>query len=213
MENRYYGFLRKELLELIPMSNREGTLLEVGAAGGRTLVYAKENGFANKVYGIELCKIENSFQNDKKIDSFLIRDIEKIELPYKENFFDVILCADVLEHLVDPWKVLSELRLYLKDGGVLIASIPNIRHYSALKKIFINGSFKYEEAGIFDKTHLRFFCKKDIKMLFESQGYKVINLTNNVVKKGKLSKKVNKITFGIFEEFLVIQYYLVGKKV
>ncbi len=212
MSNKYYGFVRKELLDLIPIKNRGKNFLEIGAAGGGTLIYAKENGFAKKVYGVELCKVNNSFQDDDRIEDFLIGNIEEVELPYEKNFFDVILLADVLEHLIDPWKVLFKLKKHLKKNGVIIASVPNIRHWSALKKIFVKGSFKYEDAGIFDKTHLRFFCKSDMIELFQSQDFNIINLTNNVVKKGKLSKKLNRLTFGVFEEFLVIQYYLVGKK-
>ncbi|WP_457749107.1 class I SAM-dependent methyltransferase [Sulfurimonas sp.] len=211
-ELTYFQNVRKELLELIPKSKRDGRVLEVGAGSGATLRFAKENHYAKEVYGIELCKLDG--QNEEVFDGFIVGNIETMELlPYEKDFFDVILCGDVLEHLVDPYSVVLRLKKYLKEDGVLIASLPNIRHFSILKKIIFQGDFRYEESGILDKTHLRFFCKKNMIELFTDNGWKLQYIVSNSNLIGRTTKWINKFTFNIFDEFLAAQYYLIlGKK-
>ncbi len=159
-EKSYFESVRVELLELIPEKNRQGNMLEIGAGSGSTLIHAKQNGYAKKIYGIELNKIENSYQNSDEFEEFLIGNVETMKLLFKKNQFDVILCGDLLEHLTDPYTLVSVLKNYLKNDGVFIASLPNIRYFSILKDLVINGDFKYTERGILDKTHLRFSVKK-----------------------------------------------------
>lgn len=208
----YFASTRVELLDLIPNKLKNGNLLEIGAGGGNTLVYAKEHSYAKCVYGVELCKIENAFQQSDKIDNFIIGNIEEAELHYNEKFFDVIICADVLEHLVNPYVVVESIKKYLKDDGVLIASIPNIRELSAMKDIFLKGDFNYADSGILDKTHLRFFCKKNIIDLFESKGYKIDIFPNFAYVSKSKRRLLDKITFHLLEEFMTVQYYIIAKK-
>jgi SAM-dependent methyltransferase len=165
-KDHYFKNVRKELLDLIPPENRMGNMLEIGAGGGNTLVYAKKNNYAKYITGIELCKVDNSFQDSDEFDAFLIGDIETMVLPFENNQFDVILLGDVLEHLVDPYAVIRKIKPLLSPKGVIIASLPNIRQVSVLKDIVLNGDFKYRDAGIMDRTHLRFFCKKNIIEMF-----------------------------------------------
>ena len=215
----YFDNTKTKLLDLIPLKLRGGDLLEIGAASGNTLIYAKKNGYAENIYGVELCDIKNSNQENKLLSDFIIGNIEEIELPYNKESFDVILCGDVLEHLVDPYKIVNTLRKYLKKDGVFISSIPNIRKLSILKTIFVNGDFKYADHGILDKTHLRFFTKKNMINLFEDNGYTVINIipsdTCNVkryLKRLRFIRLFKCLLSAIFKEFFTIQYYLVAKK-
>jgi predicted SAM-dependent methyltransferase len=124
------------------------------------------------------------------------------------------LLADVLEHLFEPKSVLETLKKYLKEDGKIIISMPNIRYYSALYKIVFKGDFKYEESGIFDYTHVRFYCRKNIQELLETAGYKVLKQESSIINyQGKsIAKLINLITFGIFEEFFSTQYFFVVKK-
>ena len=94
----------------------------------------------------------------------------ELPLDYPEDFFDYVITADVLEHLVDPWRVVANIRPHLKDGGKVIASIPNIMHVSVMRDL-LNGRFRYQEAGILDRTHLRFFTLNEIDSLFAGAGY------------------------------------------
>jgi 2-polyprenyl-3-methyl-5-hydroxy-6-metoxy-1,4-benzoquinol methylase len=215
----YFLNVRKELLEMIPHQLKEGNLLEIGAGSCNTLVFAKENNYAKKVYDIELCQLENSNQNNPILDGFIIANIEEIKLPYSEKYFQVILCGDVLEHLADPYRLLNSLQKYLSDDGVIIVSLPNIRELKTLKKIVFDGDFKYTEAGILDKTHLRFFTKKNMIELLEDNGFQVDFVISSdrcnfkrYIKQLRLLKLFICVFKYIFEEFFTLQYYLLASK-
>jgi 2-polyprenyl-3-methyl-5-hydroxy-6-metoxy-1,4-benzoquinol methylase len=86
--------------------------------------------------------------------------------------FDIIVCADVLEHLTDPAKVLARLKGLLAPGGRVLATIPNVAHYGVRLRL-LAGRFEYTETGIMDRTHLRFFTRASAKRLFEEAGFHV----------------------------------------
>lgn len=209
----YYQTVRYDLLNLIPSKNGN-RILEIGAAGGNTLIAAKQMGLASEVCGIELVKIKNSNQNHHLIDRFFTGDIEQTVFDIEKEYFDVILAGEVLEHLRDPWVVVAAYSQYLKKGGVFIASIPTIRSFTALKDIIFYGDFRYQHSGIFDRTHLRFFCRKNIIGLFEENGLKVVKVISNIDMFKPWAKKriLNALTFGIFEEFIVKKYDIVAQK-
>lgn len=210
---KYFSEVRVELLELIPTKNRAGRMLEIGAAGGDTLIYAKNNGYAGEVYGVELFQINNSNQTNSILDGFKIESIEDYSLDYEEKSFDVVLIADVLEHLYDPLKVLSYVKKFLKDDGVMLISLPNFRYYEVLIKIFIKGDFKYEDAGILDRTHIRFFCKKNIIELLKSADFNIITLSSAFDKQVNSKKYIlNKLFLNKLRDFFVFQYFIVATK-
>lgn len=210
----YFSNIRKDLINFIKPNSKDLKILEIGAAYGETLFYLKEKGIASECVGVDLFEDVNNKQNYKNIDRFIFGNIEQIDLKEYYGYFDLILLPDVLEHLLEPTPVLNKIKEYLKEDGKIIVSMPNIRHYSALIKIFIKGDFRYEESGIFDYTHMRFYCRKNIQELLEISGYKIIIQESSIKNyKGKSAAKlINLITFGIFEEFFSYQYFFVIKK-
>jgi 2-polyprenyl-3-methyl-5-hydroxy-6-metoxy-1,4-benzoquinol methylase len=209
----YFSNPRIDLISLIP-PNSNNRILEVGAGSGDTLVEIKKLNLAREVIGIELLSLEDSQQQNTLIDRIIIGNIEEIELDLPEDYLDVIICGDVIEHLIDPWEVLKKLHKHLKKTGVIIVSIPNIREYHILFKILIAADFKYGDKGILDRTHLRFFCKKNILSLLTSTMY--IPLTvHSIFKLEKVfSKKklIDLITFGLLRDFMTAQYIVVAEK-
>jgi 2-polyprenyl-3-methyl-5-hydroxy-6-metoxy-1,4-benzoquinol methylase len=208
----YFSNIRHDLISLIP-PNRMYKILEIGAGGGDTLLKLKSNGLANEVTGIELMEIPGSNQKNKEIDKFYFGDIETEDFSLEPGWYDVIICGDVLEHLVDPWTVVNKLTASLAGGGILIISCPNFRYFKSFVEVQLKGSFRYTGEGLFDKTHLRFFCKKDLKNLAESAGLKV----KEMVPLFKLLRPnetyfLNWITFGLFEQLLSLQYAVVARK-
>ncbi len=210
----YYSNIRLDLINLIDKKSQNLKVLEIGAAYGETLFYLKQNGIASELVGVDIFEDAKNKQNYKPLDQFIFGDIEKIDLPEYFQHFDLILLADVLEHLFEPKSVLETLKKYLKEDGKIIISMPNIRYYSALYKIVFKGDFKYEESGIFDYTHVRFYCRKNIQELLETAGYKVLKQESSIINyQGKsIAKLINLITLGIFEEFFSTQYFFVVKK-
>lgn len=212
----YYSNVRTELLDLIPNESRKGTILEIGAAKGNTLLYAKKNEYAQKIYGIELFNLLTE-QEKSEFDGFHIGNIESIAFPFSDVSFDVIICGDVLEHLIDPYALVKNLKKYLTPNGVLIASIPNIREWTTLKNIIFRADFCYQDSGILDKTHLRFFCKKNAIDLFENQNYTIKRVESNFLnRKMSLTRKIRtyifqKLTLGQYIDFKTVQYYIVAE--
>ena len=89
-----------------------------------------------------------------------------------DTAFDVVICADVLEHLVEPEQVLARIREWLKPGGVLIASIPNVANIS-VRGALLFGRFQYAHRGILDRTHVSFYTRSTARQLLESNGFPV----------------------------------------
>jgi 2-polyprenyl-3-methyl-5-hydroxy-6-metoxy-1,4-benzoquinol methylase len=163
-EKEYFSIVRKDIISFIG-KDKDLTILEIGAGTGATLLELKNRGIAKTIVGFDIVNIN---QDHEKFDSFIIGNIEQDTILFELDFFDSIILADVLEHLVEPQKVIEKLIPYLKKGGHFYISLPNIRNLEVFYKIFIKGSFEYANEGIFDKTHFRFFCKKDMLNLVNS---------------------------------------------
>jgi 2-polyprenyl-3-methyl-5-hydroxy-6-metoxy-1,4-benzoquinol methylase len=202
----YFSGIRNDIIKLIQCNNCD--ILEIGCGEGNTLVELKKQGKAKFVAGIDIVNLNQS----SKLDRFILTDIETDNINLPEAYFDIIICADVLEHLKDPWNALEKIKKFLKPKGMLIASIPNIREIRTLVSIFIKGDFRYVDEGILDKTHFRFFCKKNIIELFEKNGYKVEKITFDLSTCPK-RKLLLKFSFELLEEFLVTQYLVVSRKI
>jgi len=147
-------------------------ILEVGCAAGLTGFELKRKKIADEVVGLEINKDVSKIAS-LYLDKVITANVEEIEeLPFPKKYFDCILFLDVLEHLIDPWKTLKKLRDYLKNDGIVVASIPNIRHHSIITSLVL-GRWEYQDAGILDRTHLRFFTFPEMKKLMEEAGLKI----------------------------------------
>lgn len=216
-EKEYFSNVRMDIISLIP-ARPDQKILEIGAGSGNTLLYIKEHQLASEVMGIELMKIHGSNQEHALIDKFQIANIEQDIIHAEQDYFDIIICADVLEHLIDPWSTIKKITPYLKKGGLLIVSLPNIREWKTLFKILVKGEFNYDPAGgIMDKTHLRFFCKQNIIDLVNNSNLTSVYIKPNfllkILPEGKKRRRINRLTLGIFENFLAVQYLVISKKI
>lgn len=205
----YFENVRHDLLSLGEFGNNS-KVLEIGAGYGSTLSFLKDQFAQLEAVGVDI--VEN--KNQKNIDAFYCFNIEKQKLPGYNNHFNTIIFADVLEHLYNPKKVLKESKKHLLNNGEILVSIPNIRNLKSMIKVFFKGDFSYEESGVFDHTHVRFYCKRNIINLVEESGYKIEKITSafNVLKSKSKVRIINKLTFGIFEQFLTVQYLIKATK-
>jgi len=90
--------------------------------------------------------------------------------------FDAVVCADVLEHLPRPEDLLAHIREWLRPGGILFASIPNVANVS-VRAALLAGRFPYAERGILDRTHLKFYTRRSARALLEDAGFPVRSVT------------------------------------
>ncbi|CQR71216.1 N-acetylglucosaminyl-diphospho-decaprenol L-rhamnosyltransferase [Sporomusa ovata DSM 2662] len=168
-DSSYFSLIRFEVAALadspedIPL-----TILEVGCACGGTLLHLKNKYKKASLYGIEINKA--AARSAALFAEVSDQNIEELELAYPQNFFDYILLTDVLEHLQNPWMALTTFKQYLKPYGKLLVSIPNVMHFSVIKKM-LQGCWTYEAAGILDKTPLHFFTLYEIDKTFKELGY------------------------------------------
>jgi methionine biosynthesis protein MetW len=87
--------------------------------------------------------------------------------------YDVVIAADVLEHLADPEPVLDHVKRWIAPGGVAIVAVPNIATWDVRRRLFFCGTFDYQETGIMDRTHLHFFTHKTFNALLAKQGWTI----------------------------------------
>jgi 2-polyprenyl-3-methyl-5-hydroxy-6-metoxy-1,4-benzoquinol methylase len=145
-------------------------VLEFGCATGY-MSRALHDGRGATVVGVEL-DAEAARLAEAHCERVLVGDAEELDLEAElgGERFDAILFADVLEHLREPAALLSRVRPFVADGGVVVASIPNVAH-AAVRLALLGGSFRYREQGLLDETHLRFFTREGVLDLFESSGF------------------------------------------
>lgn len=128
------------------------------------------------VYGIDISE-EYAFEAmSRGYEYVAVLDLDRIDrfyVPFRQESFDYIVYADVLEHLKDPLKVLIALKPLLKEHGSIICSIPNVAVWSVRLKLLL-GKWEYEDYGILDRTHLRFFTIRTARKLIEEAGFRII---------------------------------------
>lgn len=169
----YYGNVNPDLLARIPITAKR--VLEVGCGSARLGEAFKARSPNSEYYGIEMFV---SAANDaaKVIDGVICANIEldtTAALKLSPSF-DSLIFGDVLEHLKDPWQVLSDLRQYIEPGGSCIACIPNVAHWSIVSGL-LQGNWDYQDSGLLDRTHLRFFTLDSVVKMFQKAGWTVID--------------------------------------
>lgn len=166
----YYRNCRREILPMLQHGIE--SVLDLGCGEGATSAYLREHGYCRWAAGIELSP-QAAAQARKRLDLVIAGNIENLELPFDDGSLDLILCLDVLEHLVDPWTVVDRMATLLRPGGMILASIPNVRHWSVLVPLTLRGSWEYRREGILDSTHLRFFTRESAIALLQRSGLRV----------------------------------------
>ncbi|MBH50264.1 MAG: hypothetical protein CMG69_05905 [Candidatus Marinimicrobia bacterium] len=181
----YFEFSRPEIQALVNPNSQK--ILDVGCASGMFGSQIKEK-LSAEVWGIE--PVEEIGEKAKEvIDKVFIGRIEDHICQLPDKYFDSIIFSDVLEHLEDPYSILDIIKEKLSNDGEIIASIPNVRHWSVLKGL-LEGKWEYQDAGILDRTHLRFFTKSSIKKMFQNAGYKITNISATKFGENKISPKL-----------------------
>ncbi|PYM20941.1 MAG: hypothetical protein DMD81_01065 [Candidatus Rokuibacteriota bacterium] len=147
---------------------RGRALLDVGAADGLLSRKLTERGW--RVTGIE-CDPVLAQAGSVHCARMVVANLDR-EVPVLETQFDAIVYGDVLEHLSDPLRVLTELNRLLAPGGFVVISMPNVAHFVIRLSLLI-GRFDYIDRGILDHTHLRFFTERSVRALVANAGLRV----------------------------------------
>ncbi|MFH1485419.1 MAG: glycosyltransferase [Chloroflexota bacterium] len=167
----YYNYPRPEVVQLVPQTARR--VLDVGCAAGAMGKALKERG-VETVVGVEI-NAEVAEVAATRLDQVIVGDIDNIELPFDDGYFDCIVLADVLEHMRDPWSVVGKLVPLLAEDGCLVCSVPNIRNLDLIHSL-VQGNWTYTSSGLLDRTHLRFFTFREFRKLLLDGGLSVTEL-------------------------------------
>jgi SAM-dependent methyltransferase len=202
--DRYYRGERPEVAALVPPGCRR--VLEVGCGAGRLGRSLKGRG--HHVTGIELVP-EVAEEARLCLDRVETADVEVAGFPFAPGSFDAIIFADVLEHLVNPWRVLREAAALLAPGGRVIASIPNLQHLDVITGL-LRGRWQYRERGITDVGHLRFFTLQTIRDLFRRAGLRLTHV-DHLYRRTRWRALLSFLTGGRSRAFYAHQYLVVGE--
>lgn len=203
----YHEGDRRDLLDWV--GGRHASVLEVGCGRGGNAQWYRAHG-ARRIVGVEL---DNGSADVARasFDEVIPTSIESA-LDSLAGPFDLIVCADVLEHLVDPWRVARGLVELATDETRLAISIPNIRHYRALARIALGAGFRYEPEGVFDRTHLRFFTRANIVSMLVESGWTVERIETSPGRQLRyLRRALSRMRLGVAHEWLAYQWFVVAR--
>lgn len=204
----YFAGCRADFVEALPDAP-EASILEVGCAHGGTGALALAQNKCQRYVGIEISP-EVAGIARTKLTEVLTANIEEVDLPFPEQSFDALVLSEVLEHLIDPWETVSRLSQLVKPGGLVLASSPNISHYSVIGNL-VKGSWVLTDRGVMDRTHLRWFTPQLFTELFEQSGFDVFRV-EPVTPFSSKTWLINKATGSRFKHLFMRQICVHGKK-
>src|SRR5690606_32586304 len=166
----YYQGWNQPLFDMIPATCKR--VLEIGCASGRMGEAVKKRNQGVHYVGIELVEASAKIA-EGRLDRVYVADVESFDWSVMAGkTFDCIVLGDVLEHLLEPGRIISEAARYLSPSGCVICCLPNVCHWSIISGL-MKGRWDYADCGLLDRTHLRFFTPDTFKELLKTCGLAV----------------------------------------
>jgi len=163
----YYDGGRSEIAPLIP--REYSTVLEVGCGEGN---FSRNLRSDCRIWGCEPNKLAAK-KAAKKLTKVLVGKYEAVAGKLPDQYFDLVICNDVIEHMEDHDWFFDSIAAKMKPSGVLVGSIPNIRHIRTLYQLIFKKDWLYQDSLTLDRTHLRFFTRKSLLRTFGEHGFTV----------------------------------------
>ena len=175
----FYSGYNPDLLAVIPTD--AARVVEVGCMSGDLARMYRQINPRCEYIGIEV-NPEYAEIGREWCSKVLAGNIESFEDEIFATLFpsDCWVFGDVLEHLYDPWAVLKRIRRRLSKGASVVACIPNAQHWTVQVQLNL-GLFRYQDTGLMDRTHIRWFTKSSIKEMFQTAGYEIVHASSRIV--------------------------------
>jgi 2-polyprenyl-3-methyl-5-hydroxy-6-metoxy-1,4-benzoquinol methylase len=208
-EADYYAHERVDLLDWV--GGQFERVLDIGCGAGSNAPWFRRHG-AREIVGVELD--DPSAARAKTVFDQVVQGTIEEAIVGLDGSFDLIVCADVLEHLVDPWAIVDQLRRLTSPSTVLAVSIPNIRFLGALARIAVGPGFQYQEQGIFDVTHMRFFTRHDVDRMLHQGGWMAERWGSQLFGRFQSARVLaQRLTRGRSDQWLAEQLFVVARPV
>jgi len=204
----YFSHARLDILDLLPAGGFR-TVVDVGGSSGATLSAIKARWPNVRTICIDIHEESVRTARERGHEAFIC-DIER-STPDVFGTCDLALFLDILEHLVDPWRRLTEIVNQLPPGARVIASLPNVRFWEASCRLFFLADWRLRDAGVMDRTHLRFFTRRT-----GAEMLRAANLHIYKIRAGFPGARrypiINLLSAGLIRDFLSAQYVYAAEK-
>ncbi|MGC9268552.1 methyltransferase domain-containing protein [Acidiphilium sp.] len=167
MIGAYPDYANPDLLDAVPLIAR--TVIDIGCGGGALgAAYLRRNPRA-RMLGVDV-DVDSVAMAQTRLTEAAMCDVQTEALPFDlPDGIDCLVYGDVLEHLSDPWTVLIRHVEQLNPDGSVIVCFPNVEHWSIAYRL-LKGNFDYDDAGLLDRTHLRWFTPRTMAATLERAG-------------------------------------------
>jgi 2-polyprenyl-3-methyl-5-hydroxy-6-metoxy-1,4-benzoquinol methylase len=203
----YFTHARIDILDFLP--EQFGMVIDVGGSSGATLSAIKAKWPSTRTVCIDRHEASIETARRRGHEAFVC-DLEN-EIPDVFGTGEVVLFLDVLEHLTEPWQLLTRITSRLPSGAVVIVSLPNVRFWEASFRLFVLGKWTLKDAGILDRTHLRFFTRQSGAELLRGAGL-AIRKVRSQLPVARRYRLINFVSLGLFRDFLTAQYLFAAEK-
>lgn len=206
--HRYFGDSKPALLELI--DPRGLRVLDLGCGGGHNGELLKRAG-AREVVGVERDP-GAAAEARRLLDRVVETDLSQLRPEQLgDEFFDAILASDVLEHLADAELVLGRVLQRLRPGGVVVVSLPNVAQVWTFANLLMQ-RWPRNDSGIFDRTHVRWFGKRDMVRLLEGAGLRVLRVEPYFTRYAPIRAACLVLSLYVFRDYWARQFLLLAEK-
>jgi SAM-dependent methyltransferase len=206
VSNKYWSHVRSEIASLLPAD--ASRIADFGCGDGATSAWLKTIYPSAYTIGIE---------GNGALRSALSRNVDEVHIvdlngPLPDiGAPDLILLLDILEHLVQPENLLAHIVRTMTENATVVISLPNVAHLTISAKLFLLGRFDYADAGILDRTHLRFYYLDSALALIKNAGLEVGRIVMSGLE-GPKSKLADRITAGLIRNRLAKQYLFAARR-
>lgn len=207
MHTAYFNAERLELLDFLRPHGNHAHSIDIGCGAGRFGQQLLAAGLSQRCDAVEP-HAPAAQQARERLHQVWNLPLEAALDVVAWPQYDLVIMADVLEHLLDPWQVLAQLQQRVRHGTKLLLSVPNVRHKSVVFPLLLHGRFDYAAAGIMDRTHLHFFTRSSICAAVQQAGWRILDIAPF------LKRKYRRCWFPqwLLADFFAVQYFLIAAK-
>lgn len=204
----YFSGVRTDILEELP-KDPSARVLEIGCGTGGTGETALATGRSGFYRGVEF-NPESAERARSVLTDVVCANVETIDPALIADSYDVLILSEVLEHLIDPWGVMKALASFVKPGGRVYASSPNVSHHKVIRSL-LAGRFDYETEGVMDRTHVRWFTPASYRAMFEDAGFETVSVGPLAPYPGK-ARLINRLSGGRLAHLFQLQIMYKGRR-